>query len=180
MFEMALGRLLGSVILLAGTAPLAATNPPPPAAAVLYDAQGKKVGRAELYEKPGGLAVVVRVKGLPPGRHGMHIHEVGRCDPPDFQSAGAHFNPAGKQHGKKNPKGWHAGDMDNLVVNAQGKGEGHFPVWPATLFSDATKLPPLLDADGAAIVIHAHPDDEQTDPAGNAGARITCGVLQGK
>jgi Cu-Zn family superoxide dismutase len=120
------------------------------------------------------MAVVVN--NLPPGKHGFHIHAVGKCDPPDFQSAGGHFNPFGKKHGLKNPEGPHAGDLPNLEVGPDGKGKLETTVGGLTLGKEG--LATLFGSNGTAVVIHAGPDDEKTDPAGNSGARIACGVIK--
>jgi Cu-Zn family superoxide dismutase len=146
----------------------------PPAAgagASLSDATGAPRGMATLAETSAGLEVRILGQGLPPGIHGVHLHAVGRCDAPDFQSAGAHWNPTMKQHGHDNPQGAHAGDLPNLVIRADGRGELRFTVPQGTLAS-------LLDADGAAVVVHANADDYRTDPSGNSGGRIACGVLE--
>jgi len=139
--------------------------------ASLADATGAARGTATLVETSGGLEVRVSGEGLPAGTHGIHLHAVGRCEAPDFQSAGAHWNPGMKQHGRDNPRGAHAGDLPNLVVGADGRGMVRFTVPQGTLAG-------LLDADGAAVVIHANPDDYRTDPSGNSGGRIACGVIE--
>jgi Cu-Zn family superoxide dismutase len=113
----------------------------------------------------------INASGLPHGVHGVHVHAVGKCDPPDFASAGPHWNPTGKKHGMSNPAGPHAGDLPNVVVKANG-------VLGATLVLSAASMSSLIDADGAALVIHAVADDNMTDPSGNSGARIACAVLQ--
>jgi Cu-Zn family superoxide dismutase len=158
--------MLGVVPFLASAAPSAS--------ATLRDAQGKVVGTAILTPGAGGVKVVVSVSGVAPGMHGFHVHAVGKCEGPDFKSAGGHFNPAGKEHGLANPKGWHAGDMPNVWVGPDGSGKGEFLAQgasldpgPGTLFPDG----------GTSIVLHAAPDDMKSDPAGNAGARIACGVV---
>lgn len=146
----------------------------PVASAPLFGRDGSRVGLARL--EGGGPTWVLRVqaRGLPPGSHGLHIHAVGRCDPPDFASAQAHWNPGGREHGSANPAGMHAGDLPNLIVGADGQARGVFPIDPAALGSG---LAMLFDADGAAVVIHAAADDLRSDPSGNSGARIGCGVL---
>lgn len=133
-------------------------------------ADGATVGTALLRPGTDGVQVTLSVNGLPPGTHGVHLHQAGRCDPPDFTSAGGHLNPAGKQHGVQNPQGPHAGDLPNLIVGPDGRGTLGMTLAGATMDG-------LLDADGAAMVVHAAPDDLMTDPSGNSGGRVACGVL---
>ena len=140
------------------------------AEAMLHTSAGTAAGRAVAQEDHGALKVTVEVEGLPPGVHGVHVHAVGRCEAPDFASAGGPWNPGGKQHGSLNPMGAHMGDLPNLTVGADGKGRLMFTI-------PAASLEALLDADGAAIVVHAAADDLKTDPSGNSGARIACGVF---
>ena len=142
--------------------------------AELRDAQGQVVGSATFTETAGVVQVTAQVRNLPPGVHGIHLHAAGRCDPPDFMSAGDHFNPTNRQHGLRNPQGPHAGDLPNLTVEANGAGTFQAGNVPATLAPGAKSI---LDADGSALVIHADPDDEATDPTGNSGGRIACGVV---
>ena len=146
---------------------------PPPtrsATATLHLADGTEAGRATVRETPGGLHVMLDVHGLRPGVHGAHLHTIGRCDPPDFASAGGHWNPTGMKHGSMNPQGPHEGDLPNLTVAADGRGALSADIAGARFDS-------LIDADGAVMVVHADPDDLKTDPAGNSGGRIACGVL---
>ena len=140
------------------------------ATAQLVTAIGQPAGRATVTEVAGGLRVTIEARGLTPGNHGAHLHTTGRCDRPDFASAGPHWNPTGTKHGSMNPQGPHAGDLPNLIVGPDGRGTLGVTLAGATLDG-------LLDADGAAMVIHAGADDLTTDPAGNSGARIACGVL---
>ena len=135
---------------------------------------GELRGTAALAQNAQGTSVTVNVSGLPPGSYGIHLHATGKCEGPGFTTAGGHFNPAMKQHGRDNPQGSHAGDLPNVVVGADGKGRIDYEI-PGLRLASGTE--PLLDADGAAIVLHAGPDDYRTDPAGNSGARIACGVL---
>ena len=149
------------------------------ASAVLRDAQGTEVGTAAFTEQTGGgVLVEVHVTGITAGRHGVHIHEVGMCDAassPTFSSAGGHFNPAGRQHGLENPQGPHAGDMPNLDVGADGSGHLTFTNPHITLGAGASSL---FDTDGSAVVVHAQPDDQMTDPSGDSGDRVACGVIE--
>ena len=165
--------LIGNAIALAlaGCATAGGDGGGASASADLRDGGGGRAGRATLREKNGGVWLRVDAAGLAPGIHGIHIHSVGRCDPPDFASAGPHWNPAGRQHGRDNPQGMHQGDLPNLTIGADGRGSIEAPI------AGATSAASLLDADGAAIVIHAAADDYRTDPSGNSGARIACGVF---
>lgn len=147
----------------------------PDALADLKNAKGDVVGTAALWEDAGGVRFFADVQGISPGKHGIHLHAVGKCDPPDFTTAGAHFNPEGKRHGLGNPEGPHAGDLPNLDVGANGAGQLHYLARRVTLGAGPASL---FDADGTAVVIHAAPDDEVTDPTGNSGGRVACGVLR--
>jgi superoxide dismutase, Cu-Zn family len=141
----------------------------------LLTAEGNSLGEVELLQMADGVQLIASVKGLPAGEYAMHLHAVGRCTGPDFASAGPHFNPAGKSHGRDNPMGAHAGDLPNLVVTDKGVGEMNLML-PGLRLADGTA--PLLDGDGAAVVLHARPDDYRSDPAGNAGARVACGDVR--
>jgi len=141
------------------------------AEAMLTDADGNAVGAVVLTQLPGGVSLHARLMGLPEGPHAFHVHAVGQCEAP-FKSAGGHYNPKGAKHGLASEHGAHAGDMPNIHVPASGMLE--IEVFNARLALDDN----LFDADGAAIVIHAGPDDYNSDPAGAAGARIACGVIQ--
>ena len=170
-------------VLLAWTAfaalPLSAQSEVNGATAALMDAQGKTVGNATLTgNAAGGTRLQVTVNGFTTaaaGEHGIHIHAVGMCEAPAFTTAGGHFNPGSKKHGLNSPEGHHAGDMPNLNLNADGSASYETTVMDITL--DAGAANSIFDADGSAVVIHAGPDDLLTDPAGNSGARIACGVL---
>jgi Cu-Zn family superoxide dismutase len=140
------------------------------AVANLKTAQGKAAGTATAIPGQGTVLLSLRVEGLPPGEHGVHIHMVGKCQGPKFESAGGHWNPGNKQHGLHNPQGQHAGDMPNLTVGADGRGS-------VTYRLKGADIDGLLDADGSAMVVHASADDEKTDPSGNSGDRIACGVF---
>lgn len=156
-------------LLLAGcsTVPEPQGGPPMP----LVNASGQTIGSVRAWQTAGGITFRINASGLAHGVHGVHVHAVGKCDPPDFASAGPHWNPTGKKHGMNNPAGPHAGDLPNVVVAANG-------VLGATLVLSAANMASLIDADGAALVIHAAADDNITDPSGNSGARIACAVLQ--
>jgi Cu-Zn family superoxide dismutase len=135
----------------------------------LKDAQGKTVGEVKISEKGSGVEISGRVHDLAPGEHAIHFHQNPKCESPDFKSAGGHFNPENKKHGFDNPEGHHAGDMRNFTVSADGKAR-------LSVEDKDVSLNALL-ANGAAIVIHAKADDYKTDPSGNSGDRIACGVI---
>ncbi len=141
------------------------------ATAMLVDSSGASVGKATATEVAGGLRYTLDVKHMPPGTHGAHVHTVGRCDAPDFASAGGHWNPTGMKHGTMNPMGPHEGDLPNLTIGTDGRGTLGVTVPGGTMAG-------LLDTDGAAIVVHATADDLKTDPSGNSGGRVACGVFQ--
>jgi Cu-Zn family superoxide dismutase len=134
----------------------------------IMDRAGKTIGAITGRASEQGLIIAFDLGGLAPGSHGVHLHQVGRCDPPDFTSSGPHWNPAGKRHGTDNPAGPHEGDWDNLDAAADGHGstDRMIPRWHR-------KIPPS----GLSLVIHARKDDEMTDPDGRSGARIACAVL---
>ncbi len=144
------------------------------ATAELRNAQGQVVGAGTFTDVSGGVRIVVEVRDLPPGEKGVHIHAVGKCDPPGFTSAGGHFNPGRRQHGLLNPQGPHAGDLPNIRVDDDGNGRLETMTERVTVTAGPTSI---LDADGSALVVHAAPDDFKTDPTGNSGARIACGVI---
>lgn len=141
----------------------------------LKDAQGNDVGTATLSEQDGGVAIGLNLHGLPPGEHGIHFHQNAVCEAPDFKSAGPHFNPEGKKHGLENPEGHHAGDNPNLTISADGKAEAQMVSKDVTLGEGGHSL---FSNGGTSLVIHAKMDDQKTDPTGNSGDRIACGVIQ--
>lgn len=143
----------------------------------LINASGQTIGSVRAWQTGGGLAFRIDASGLPHGVHGVHVHSVGRCDPPDFASAGPHWNPDGKHHGINNPMGPHAGDLPNVEVAANGVLGATVTLPNANIFAPTGAPGALLDADGASIVIHAAADDYKTDPSGNSGARIACAVI---
>lgn len=151
------------------------TGQNPQANVILLDAHGAIAGKATLSNTPRGVTMHLSLTGVPPGIHGIHLHAVGRCDAPDFESAGGHFNPSKKQHGKDNPAGMHAGDMLNVTVPASGALETDVLLSNVGMGAGPTTI---FDADGTALVLHATADDYKTDPSGNSGARIACGVVK--
>ena len=158
----------------------AAAKSTPKTTVELKDAQGKDVGKAVLSSKTGkgaepGVFMKLDLHDLPPGEHALHFHGKAQCDPPDFKSAGPHFNPEGKKHGLLNPEGHHAGDMHNFTVKANGHAKLSLLNKDVTLGDDSHSL---FSNGGTVLVIHAKADDLKTDPAGNAGDRIACGVIK--
>ena len=143
----------------------------------IINAEGDTIGAALPTQRQEGVRIYAWASGLTPGRHGIHIHAVGRCDPTAFATAGGHFNPETRQHGLENPVGPHAGDLPNLEVRENGLG---------ILRADSDRISlldgpkSLFDADGSALIIHAAEDDQMIDPTGNSGARVACGVIQAR
>jgi len=158
--------------LAAATALAACAYPEPQGGApmTLVNSAGQAIGTVRAWQTAGGIAFRIEARGLPHGVHGIHVHPIGRCDPPDFASAGTHWNPTNKQHGLNNPNGPHAGDMPNVTVAANG-------VLQETVILPHANMAELLDADGAAILIHANADDYVSQPSGNSGPKIACAVL---
>jgi len=140
------------------------------ATARMQNVEGQAVGQVQLHETPHGLIVTAEFTALPEGAHGFHIHAIGECEPP-FQSAGGHFNPDEHQHGVENPQGLHAGDLPNIHVPVSGQ-------LTVEHFAMGLTLDEVLDEDGASMMVHAGSDDYASDPAGDAGDRIACGVIE--
>ena len=145
---------------------------PQSASAELRDANAEVVGTVTFVEEADGVRITVEATNLPPGVHGLHIHEVGQCSP-DFAAAGGHYNPLEREHGLDNPNGPHAGDLPNLEVAEDGTGNQEVVNNIITLSAGSATL---FDADGSAVIVHADPDDG-SQPSGNAGARIACGIV---
>lgn len=144
----------------------------------MKNAKGESLGTVRLdpvnADGTGGVRFSLSLHGLPPGEHALHVHQSAKCDPPDFKSAGPHFNPEHKQHGLANPAGPHAGDMDNFVASSDGTAQVEVINHNVTMGTDSHSV---FSNGGTALVIHAKPDDKKTDPAGNAGDRIACGAI---
>lgn len=145
------------------------------AAAKVINTEGKEIGHMEMTEGSDGVLISLGLTEVPEGEHGIHIHTVGKCEKPTFETAGEHFNPFGKQHGVDNPNGPHLGDLPNITAEADGTVQVEFVAKNLTLEKGMENS--LIDADGSAIVIHEKADDYKTDPAGNSGSRIACGVI---
>ncbi|MBB6729898.1 superoxide dismutase family protein [Cohnella zeiphila] len=172
---------LGALSLLlwgmAGSLPAASANEGTPSVtAKIVNSQGQEVGTAMFTQADGSVKIHLEAKGLPPGVHGFHIHETGKCEPPDFASAGEHFNTTHKQHGFYNPKGFHVGDLPNIQVAADGTVKADIESKNVTLKKGEANS--LLKKGGTSIVIHEKADDYVTDPSGNSGNRIACGVIR--
>jgi superoxide dismutase, Cu-Zn family len=157
-----------------GTPPTALASAPVTAHADMVGDSRQTIGRADFVEISSGVLMTLQVSQLLPGVHALHVHETGRCDPPAFESAGGHFNPAGRSHGFQDPGGPHAGDLPNVYVPESGFLKAELRMPDVTLHPGPRSL---LDADGAALVIHIGPDDYRTDPAGVSGSRVACGVI---
>jgi Cu-Zn family superoxide dismutase len=164
-----------SSALLAGCA---AIEPQGGAPVALVNSSGQSVGAVRAWQTAGGVSFRIDATGLPHGIHGLHVHAVGRCDLPDFASAGPHWNPAARKHGMNNPAGPHAGDLPNVEVAANGVLGTTVTLPGATLVGGGGAAGSLIDADGAALVLHGQADDYVTDPSGNSGPRIACAVLR--
>lgn len=178
-----MSRLILTTALLAACAATVACKPAvqtgspmPGARAVVRNSAGANLGTLIFAPSPTGIHITGALSGLPPGVHGIHLHAVGTCTAPEFTSAGGHVNPMSAHHGLENPAGPHAGDLPNIVVASDGTVRVDLTDPRVTL--DTNPAGGLFDADGSAIVVHAGPDDQKTDPAGNSGARIACGVIE--
>jgi superoxide dismutase, Cu-Zn family len=150
-------------------------NPKPFASGTFLNADGDRVGLATLTDSAGTVQLGVSASQLSPGPHGLHFHAQGTCTPPDFTSAGSHFNPDGRKHGRLNPDGPHLGDLPNLIAGSDGSADTSFTVAHDLAGPGARSL---LQPGGTALVIHAKPDDERTDPSGNSGDRVACAVIE--
>ncbi|WP_111645612.1 superoxide dismutase family protein [Paranoxybacillus vitaminiphilus] len=154
----------------------ACTEQPPTKLDVeMFNSFGDSLGTVKLSEQPEGVKMELNLEGLPPGEHAFHIHEKGSCKPPDFKSAGNHYNPDDKKHGLLHPEGAHAGDLPNLIVGEDGKVKAEIVAPQVTLKEGKTTL---LTKEGTSLVIHAKKDDGMTQPAGDAGGRIACGAIK--
>ncbi|MFC7370935.1 superoxide dismutase family protein [Fictibacillus iocasae] len=142
----------------------------------LMDAKGRNSGTAQLKQTAEGVEIKVNAKGLTPGEHGIHFHEIGKCEAPSFESAGKHFNPEKKKHGFNNPEGFHAGDIPNLKADKKGTAKVTFVSQNVTLAKGSPNA--LLKKGGTAIVVHEKADDYKTDPSGNSGGRVLCGEIK--
>lgn len=170
-----LTSLKGAAVLIAGSLAGSTLCFAQAATATLRNGEGKDVGRAELTQTPAGVLIRLSVKGLPAGDHAFHVHAVGKCEPP-FTSAGGHFNPDNRKHGLMAPDGHHAGDMPNLHVPSSGDLE--VEVVNAVITLERGKPNSVFDSDGSALIIHAGKDDYKSDPTGEAGGRIACGLVE--
>ena len=169
---------MACALLIAGLIPMASASAQKikPVMIKLKTAQGQDAGTLMLKQVKTGVQVTGKLMNLPPGDHGIHVHSKAACDAPDFKSAGPHFNPDNKQHGSKNPAGPHAGDMPaNLTIGSDGTGKASFVATGISLKPDAPNS--ILANGGTSIIVHEKADDMMTDPSGNSGARIACGLV---
>jgi len=165
---------LSPAILLGGCATLEDVPTARVGSAQLKQANGVPAGTVQLYQANGELRISGAFAGLRAGSHGFHLHTTGRCDAPDFTTAGGHLNPTGAEHGTQNPNGAHLGDLPNLIINANGTGN----ITATVSENEDAALAAIFDADGTAVMIHQGPDDYVSDPAGDAGPRIACGIIR--
>lgn len=178
MKQMAVVPLLLLCISACGKADESSEKTNMPAADIAYSAplifnDGKPAGQAKILQAAENSKIAVTLPFLNAGVYALHLHDIGKCETPDFKTAGGHWNPNDKEHGAKNPKGPHAGDLANLTVEEDGPVSQEFDLTAEA----SAHLPSLIDEDGAAVMMHAEQDDLKSDPAGNAGSRIICGVL---
>jgi Cu-Zn family superoxide dismutase len=168
--------LLAPLFVCAALAGCQTTSGPaaPLGSAVLYYADGRPAGTAQLVASGDGVSVAVSLSGLPAGTHAVHLHTTGKCDAPGFTSAGGHLNPAMHEHGKDNPKGMHLGDLPNAEASANGGAS----ISARLMGTKDAILSAIYDTDGTAIMVHEKADDYRTDPTGNAGSRLACGVFE--
>ena len=145
------------------------------AQARLVSTAGRLVGTARFEQAPHRVLIRIEAQGLPPGPHGLHLHETGACTP-DFQAAGGHINPEGAKHGLKHPEGPDAGDLPNLIVGRDGRAQAEMATDRVSIAGGPQ--PALLDEDGSAVIVHAEPDDHVTQPIGGSGGRIACGIVR--
>lgn len=157
--------------------PAATQSVPPGAVGTFIDLEGQEVGTATLTATDNGVAITAEITGMTPGEHGFHFHETGDCDPTTaFESAGAHFNPEGHQHGLDNPEGAHAGDLPNVTATDDGIATIDLRTPSVSLVEGEPGY--VFDEDGTALVFHAEPDDQMTDPSGESGDRLACAVIE--
>ena len=177
LFSALLASVVATSTLACGTNPAPATTLPQSTSVTvkLGDAKGDSIGTAVLSPDAAGVKIALAISGLSAGEHAIHVHGTPQCEGPAFTSAGGHFNPEQKQHGLNNPQGPHAGDMPNFTVDATGRSSATV-VAPGVTLDDGPRS--VFTGGGTALVIHAQADDMKSEPAGNAGARIACGVIR--
>src|SRR5260370_3474871 len=169
---MKLGLMAAAAFLL--LVPAFAKDKPKPVTVRVQNGQGKDVGTATLSQAANGVKIALHLHDLTPGEHAIHVHQNAKCDVPDFKSAGPHFNPDGKKHGLQNPEGPHAGDIPNFTADAKGKSKPTVIAAGVTL-SDCPHS--VFTGGGTSLVVHAKADDGKTDPSGNSGDRVACGLI---